>query len=134
MNEKSAPADAVAGGGPEAAGGPGPDAVARRLAELVSPQAVDRMLADAEAVGMPLDGAEGLLAQMNKAVLERALGSEMDDHLGYVCRLSRAYRAATMQEACRSSRRASAVRKTGLSVRSPIAGSIARAVRERAGW
>jgi len=84
MNEKNAAADAVAGGGPEAAGGPGPDAAARRLAELVSPQAVDRMLADAEAAGVPLDGAEGLLAQMNKAVLERALGAEMDDHLGYM--------------------------------------------------
>jgi len=84
MNEKTAQAGAVAGGGQEEAGGPGSDAAARRLAGLVSPEAVDRMLADAEAAGMPLDGAGGLLAQMNKAVLERAVGAELDDHLGYV--------------------------------------------------
>jgi putative transposase len=83
-NEKAAQAEAVAGGGPEETGGPGADAAAQRLAELVSPQAVDRMLADAEAAGLPLDGAGGLLAQMNQAVLERALGAELDDHLGYV--------------------------------------------------
>jgi putative transposase len=79
-------------GGPEAAGG-GPaeggdraaaDAAARRLAELVSPESVDRMLADAEQAGVPVDGAGGLLSQMTRTVLERALGAELDDHLGYV--------------------------------------------------
>ena len=54
---------------------------ARRLAGLVSPEAVDRMLADAEAAGVP---AEDLLQQMTRAVLERALGAELDDHLGYL--------------------------------------------------
>ena len=58
-------------------------AAEKRLAELVSPAAIDRMLGDAEAAGMPLDGPGGLLAQMNKAVIERALGTELDDHLGY---------------------------------------------------
>jgi putative transposase len=82
---EQAPAEDVAAGG--AAGpvpGPVEEAAARRLAGLVSPEAVDRLLADAEAAGVPLDGAGGLLSQMNKAVLERALGAELDDHLGYV--------------------------------------------------
>jgi putative transposase len=76
--------------GPERAGeGPADgeglaDAAARRLAELVSPEAVDRLLADAEQAGMPVDGAGGLLSQLSKTVLERALGAELDDHLGYV--------------------------------------------------
>jgi putative transposase len=60
------------------------DAAARRLAGLVSAEAIDRMLADAEAAGMALDGADGLINQLTKAVIERALGAEMDDHLGYV--------------------------------------------------
>ena len=66
---------------------PGPEewsAPAARLAALVSPEAVDRMLADADAAGMAVDGPDGLLNQLTKAVLERALGAELDDHLGYV--------------------------------------------------
>ena len=39
------------------------------------------MLADADEAGV---GAEGLLSQLTKTVLERALGAELDDHLGYV--------------------------------------------------
>jgi putative transposase len=60
------------------------DAAARRLAGLVSAETIDRMLADAQAAGMPLDGVDGLINQLTKAVIERALGAEMDDHLGYV--------------------------------------------------
>lgn len=63
---------------------PGPEewsAPAARLADLVSPEAVDRMLADADEAGV---SAEGLLSQLTKTVLERALGAELDDHLGYV--------------------------------------------------
>jgi putative transposase len=56
-------------------------AAADRLSDLVSPEAVDRMLADADAAGV---SAEGLLAELTKTVLERALGAELDDHLGYV--------------------------------------------------
>jgi putative transposase len=59
----------------------GEQEAALRLAELVSPQGVDRMLADAQASGL---SAEGLLAQLTATVLERALGAELDDHLGYV--------------------------------------------------
>jgi putative transposase len=58
-------------------------AAEKRLAELVSPEAIDRMLGDAEAAGVAVDGPGGLLGQITKAVLERALGAEMDDHLGY---------------------------------------------------
>src|SRR5580693_3041709 len=70
------PADGTAMAGP----GPQQDAAAR-LAGLVSGEAVDRMLADADAAGI---SAEGLLSQLTKTVLERALGAELDDHLGYV--------------------------------------------------
>lgn len=56
-------------------------AAEKRLAELVSPEAIDRMLGDAEAAGVP---AESLLQQLTATVLERALGAELDDHLGYV--------------------------------------------------
>ena len=72
------------------AGGPGEpvpgarDVAAARLARLVSPEAVDRMLADAELAGVPVDGAGGLIGQLTRTVLERALGAELDDHLGYV--------------------------------------------------
>jgi hypothetical protein len=55
----------------------------RRLAGALSPAAIDRMLADAEEAGVGIDGAGGLLQQMMKAVLERALQVEMADHLGY---------------------------------------------------
>jgi putative transposase len=88
----SATEDVTGGpGGPQVAGGgraegseAGADAAARRLAEMVSPESVDRMLADAEQAGVPVDGAGGLLSQLSKPVLERALGAELDDHLGYV--------------------------------------------------
>ncbi|WP_104182755.1 IS256-like element ISMysp7 family transposase, partial [Mycobacterium avium] len=53
------------------------------MAELLPPAAVDALLADAEASGTPIDGPDGLLAQMTKAVLERALDVEIADHLGY---------------------------------------------------
>jgi putative transposase len=82
--------DELAGpGNPEMAGddpveGSDQGDAAARLAELVSPEAVDRMLADAEAAGVPVDGAGGLLSELSKTVLERALGAELDDHLGYV--------------------------------------------------
>jgi putative transposase len=61
------------------------NAAAERLAEIASDEAVDRMLADAQEAGVSLlDGPDGLLGQMTKKVIERALGAEMDDHLGYV--------------------------------------------------
>jgi len=59
------------------------DGGAKKLAQLLSPSAVDALLADAEASGTPIDGPDGLLAQITKSVLERALDVEIADHLGY---------------------------------------------------
>jgi putative transposase len=59
------------------------EAAAARLAEVFSPATIDALLADAKAAGTPLDGVDGLLNQMTKAVLERVLQAEMTDHLGY---------------------------------------------------
>ncbi len=58
-------------------------AAARRLAEALDPAVIDALLADAKAAGTPIDGTDGLLNQMTKAVLERALQAEMTHHLGY---------------------------------------------------
>ena len=66
---KDAGLEAVA----DEAAGSAEDAATRRPAELVSAETIDRMLADAEAAGMPLDGADGLINQLTKAVIERAL-------------------------------------------------------------
>jgi putative transposase len=63
-----------------ASSAPGP---AERLAGMLSPEAIDGLLADAEAAGTAIDGPDGLLARMTKAVLERALDVEITDHLGY---------------------------------------------------
>src|SRR6266568_6621855 len=61
------------------------ESAAKRLADLVSDTAVDKMIADAKETGMPLlDGPGGLIGQLTARVIERALGAEMDDHLGYV--------------------------------------------------
>jgi putative transposase len=55
---------------------------ARRLSEALSPAAIDALIADAESSGTPLDGVDGLLNRMTKAVLDRSLELEMADHLG----------------------------------------------------
>jgi putative transposase len=61
------------------------ESAAKRLAELVSDSAIDRMIADAQDSGIPLlDGPGGLIGQLTARVIERALGAEIDDHLGYV--------------------------------------------------
>jgi putative transposase len=59
------------------------EAAAARLAAALSPAAIDALLADAKASGTSLEGTDGLLNQMTKAVLERALDAELTDHLGY---------------------------------------------------
>jgi putative transposase len=56
---------------------------AGRLQQLLGAEAIDRLLADAQASGLAVDGPGGLLAQMTSAVLTRALEVEMSDHLGY---------------------------------------------------
>jgi putative transposase len=61
------------------------DGAAKRLADMASDEAADRMIADAQEAGISLlDGADGLISQLTAKVIERALSAEMDDHLGYV--------------------------------------------------
>lgn len=64
---------------------PAEEAAAKRLAAFVSDAAIDKMIADAQDAGVSLlDGPGGLIGQLTARVIERALGAEMDDHLGYV--------------------------------------------------
>jgi putative transposase len=55
----------------------------RRLAEAFDSSVIDALLADAQASGTPIDGVDGLLNRMTKAVIERALQVEMTHELGY---------------------------------------------------
>jgi putative transposase len=55
----------------------------RRLAGALDPSMIDALLADAKIAGTPLDGVDGLLNQMTKAVVERALAAEITHDLGY---------------------------------------------------
>jgi putative transposase len=79
----------IVAGGIEAAGLdevvlPDEEAAAKRLADSVSDEAVDRMIADAKETGTSLlDGPDGLVNQLTARIIERALAVEMDDHLGY---------------------------------------------------
>lgn len=50
---------------------------------LVSEVVLDELMARVDAEGAELLGPEGLLSQVTKAVLERALGEELTHHLGY---------------------------------------------------
>jgi putative transposase len=50
---------------------------------LVDEQLADELLGKAAAEGVELLGPDGLLSQVTKAVLERALAEEMTGHLGY---------------------------------------------------
>jgi putative transposase len=58
------------------------ETAARRLTDAFSPDTIDALLKDAKSTGTPIDGVDGLLNQLTKAVLERALQAEMTDHLG----------------------------------------------------
>src|SRR5580704_18061817 len=61
-------------------GKPDGDRPARRL---VDDELADELLGKAHAQGVELLGPDGLLSQVTKAVLERALAEEMTAHLGY---------------------------------------------------
>ena len=50
---------------------------------LVDAALADELLARAQSDGVELLGPDGLLSQVTKAVLERALAEEMSEHLGY---------------------------------------------------
>lgn len=54
---------------------------AERLAAVMSTEAMDALLADTQEAGIAVDGPDGLIQRMIKAVLERALDVEMADHL-----------------------------------------------------
>ncbi|MGH3853511.1 MAG: IS256 family transposase [Pseudonocardiaceae bacterium] len=53
------------------------------MAGALDPSMIDALLADAKITGTPLDGVDGLLNQMTKAVIERALAAEITHDLGY---------------------------------------------------
>jgi putative transposase len=55
----------------------------RRLAETFTAETLDSLIKDAVKSGTPIDGADGLLNELTRAVLERALNSELTHHLGY---------------------------------------------------
>ena len=57
------------------------DRSARR--PLIDEELADQLLGKAQTEGVELLGPEGLLSQVTKAVLERALAEEMTGHLGY---------------------------------------------------
>src|SRR5215510_6115801 len=52
-------------------------------APLVDEGLADQLLGKAQAEGVELLGPDGLLSQVTKVVLERALAEEMTGHLGY---------------------------------------------------
>jgi transposase-like protein len=51
--------------------------------QLIDEKLADQLLGKAQAEGVELLGPDGLLSQVTKAVLERALAEEMTGHLGY---------------------------------------------------
>ena len=53
------------------------------LEGILSPDQIDALVNSADAFGQGPKGIEELLSQMTKAVLERALETEISDHLGY---------------------------------------------------
>jgi putative transposase len=55
----------------------------RRLAEALDSSVIDALLADAKTSGTPIEGVDGLLNRMTKAVIERALQAEITYDLGY---------------------------------------------------
>lgn len=66
----------------DAGAAPASETPPESLDALLQPERIDELLADAEARGIEVDGPGGLLSQLTKAVLERALDAEMVDHLG----------------------------------------------------
>ena len=51
--------------------------------ELFSDELLDRLMSRVDADGVALTGAGGFLPELVKAVLERGMGAELTDHLGY---------------------------------------------------
>ena len=59
------------------------DEVPAEAVPLVSGEVLDSLMERVHAEGADLLGPDGLLSQVTKAVLERALAEELSDHLGY---------------------------------------------------
>lgn len=53
------------------------------MAGALDSSMIDALLAYAKITGTPIEGVEGLLNRMTKAVIERALQAEMTHELGY---------------------------------------------------
>lgn len=68
-------------GGPRARRQPAPVDTMDRAG--VMPDVVDMLMARADAEGLHLVGPDGVLAQLTKAIMERAVDEELSDHLGY---------------------------------------------------
>lgn len=60
-----------------------PDSGSGSSTPLVPDEVLDELLGRVDAEGAELLGPDGLLSQVTKAVLERALDEELTDHLGY---------------------------------------------------
>jgi putative transposase len=56
---------------------------AQRLVDVLSPATIDSLIKAANSSATPLDGVDGLLNQITKTVVDRALEAEMTGHLGY---------------------------------------------------
>ncbi|WP_064442702.1 IS256 family transposase [Hoyosella altamirensis] len=53
------------------------------MAQVLPEEKIDSLIQEAKSSGTPLDGVDGLLNHMTRAVLERVLDVEMTEHLGY---------------------------------------------------
>ena len=62
---------------------PGASAARAAVEELVDAGLLDELMAKVDSDGLQLTGEGGFLPEMIKAVLERGLGAELADHLGY---------------------------------------------------
>lgn len=59
------------------------DAVSSKREPVLSPAALDELMAKVEADGLELLGPDGVLAELTKVIIERALDEERTHHLGY---------------------------------------------------
>src|SRR3954453_551633 len=64
-------------------GEPSPEAAARLSRELLSDEAIDELVARAGDGQVRLTGPGGFLPELIARVLERGMGAELSDHLGY---------------------------------------------------
>ncbi len=69
------------------------DAAAKRLADIASDEAVDRMIADAQEAGIRLlDGPDGLISQLTAKVIEQAWDELVEGYAPLIWSICRRYR------------------------------------------